>query len=224
MSGGNVARQALNNNPGYHLFTWYYHTGCTSEIVIPLNSIDLSSYDDTLRFLHGYEEGEIFVELCRDRGLSSGRLIDLCQLFEALIAVVGRLAHLLQAERLRSAIFFKAQIVRVWRRVPFIDMPEVTRFVERRGIPVMQEDECLAPFGTGPDSCLDLGELSAADFNSRYLNASIVLITVIQALGIPHHVLGFSENPDPETIQRLVQLGERAKTVGRQRSLSAMAR
>ncbi len=219
MSTGFVTRQTRNNDPGSQIFTWQYHAGCTSEITVPLNSVRLSSPDSVDTFLEGYEQRQHFIQMCYERNLRSGWLIDLSQLFSVLMGIMKRQEKLMDAENLAWPLFLKIQITSVLRRVPFLDMPEVIQFMQTHGIPVIQQDQCFAPAGTEPDNCLELRHLKdVPGGNAHIVDACIALAFICQAMGLPRYVLGIGETVNTDTLTRMLVLGNRAAAVTRQRN------
>ncbi|MGA3304443.1 MAG: ATP-binding protein [Stellaceae bacterium] len=219
-STGFIARQTLNNNPALQVFTWRYYRDCTSEITIPINSASIDSYSALSIFLDGYDQAESFVALCRARGMNSGWLIDLSQLFSLLICIMKRTWKLLEAENLTWPLFFKAQLSGIWRRVPFIDLRELIQFGEDNGIPIVQDETCFAPTGVEPDSCIKLIDLQNEQIDwegARMIDACVLIACIGEALGIPQHVLGFDSDAPADTLTRMLNLGTRAIEVTRRR-------
>jgi Schlafen, AlbA_2 len=219
MSTGYVARQTRNNNPYLQLLTWKYYFDCVSEITLPLNGTDLSSYPNALKFLMGYDQRDRFLQLCNRCGLNNGRLVDLSQLFSVLISVVKRQSRLMIEDGYSWPLYVKAQITNAWRRVPFIDMKDVMDFFESYGIPLVQEDKAFVPSGTEPDSCIALEKLNEPDEEgSPYYNAGLLLALTAQSFGIPHQILGFGSENKASTLEQLIDMGERAKRATSSRS------
>jgi hypothetical protein len=219
-STGFIARYVHNNDPGGHVLTWKYRMVGISEITLPLNTVNLIHNDEILRFLNGYDQAYAFLALCRRQGLNSGWLVDLSQLYSLLGSLTVRLFTLLEAQGQDLPVFLKAQIIGAWRRVPFLDLPDFMHFVERYGIPVIQDEECFAPPGTDPDTCLELtpfDDEAGQPQKNPYLSAGVIFATICLALGVPHSIFWFHQDAEEGALERLLKLGPRAVSVSSQR-------
>lgn len=209
MSNGFVARQTKNNNPYYRVLTWQQHSDLTTEITIPLSFIPLTPCAQLYRFLNTYAQSSDLVKRCNDAELTSAHLIDLCQLYLLLRCLVMRLFRLHDAENATNPIYVKANITGIWRHVPFIDLPSFNDHIQVCGIPVIQEEQCFAPPGVDPDSCLELEPYSQMEecgsnderrFVASALHAMRITWQVGRAFGLPPSVFGFDEGMNEDDV------------------------
>lgn len=229
-SDGFVARQVKNNDPYRRVFTWKYYRNCISEVTIPLNSVEIASNVDARRFMDGYEQAPRFFELCAAHKLTNGRLLDLSQSYSILSSIMMRLSRIYEIEGLTWPVFVKARITGTWRAVPFLDISDFTAFIDAHGIPLVQEQECYAPFGTDPDSCLEISERKFGEniedvvqrsMIARSVDACMILFEIAKALGLHYSAVGYSpsrnEDEDDWTT-KLSSMGERAIEVSKRRA------
>jgi hypothetical protein len=213
-STGFVARQTANNRHNLQLFTWKYSRLCTSEIILPLNGGYFNNLEGMGDFLHGYEQADKFLSLCRKANIDSGRIIELTQLFSILCGITKRQIALMNIDGRVLPIYFKVQLVNVWRRMPFLDMKEVMAYYDKYGIPLTQDNKCFAPPGKSPNHCMELSEnLELGKESEPTLFAAMILSIIAQALGIPHHIFEMGN-----TLADMIEMGERARRITKNRS------
>jgi hypothetical protein len=223
-----VARQVRNNDPYSHVFTWKYYYNCVSEVVIPIPSVQIGSQDFE-PFFRGYELSTNFIARCRSIGLETGWALDLSQCYFILCSIMVRLHRILEMDSLSWPMFLKARITGAWRRVPFLDIPEYASYIERYGVPLVQEQECFAPRGTDPDSCFELLDAliegvedpDQRDMIARSVDACFVLFEIAKALGLHYSATGYDPRRTEEDgwITKLSDMGDRAIEISRSRCL-----
>lgn len=221
-----VARQVHNNDPYSHVFTWKYYHNCVSEVVIPIPSVQIGSLDFE-PFFRGYEFSTDFVARCKSIGLEVGWALDLSQWFFILSSIMVRLHHVFEMDHLSWPVYLKARITGVWRRVPFLDIPEYASYIEKYGVPLVQDRECFAPYGTDPDSCFELRDAlvkgvedrEQRDMIARNVDACFVLFQIAKALGLHCSATGYDPNRTEEDdwVTKLTEMGSRAMEVSRSR-------
>jgi Putative DNA-binding domain len=224
-----IARQVRNNNPYFQVFTWKYHRNCISEITIPMPSVRIGS-DDFKRFLQGYNFSAPFIERCSSIGLHDGWVLDLSQSFFILSSIMVRLHRLFEMEGLSWPVYMKARIADTWRRVPFLDIPDYVSFLSDFGVPMVQQRECYAPYGTDPDSCFRLHDVFIEDVEdpeqrcmiARSVDACFVLFQIAEALGLHHSATGYDFRRTEENgwLTKMTEMGDRAIAVMRSRNTS----
>lgn len=219
-----VARQVANNIPNRLLFTWRYSVECSSIITIPLSAsqIDCSFASHTRQFLEGYKNADKFINECATQNIRSGWLVDLCMLYQVLAGIARKHRLLTSKDGLHGPFYCKAHIENVWRRIPFIDMSSFVAFVEKHGIPVIQDENFLAPPGTEPNcflllDCHDLGEKD--DLSLHFLDAARMLAVIAESMGLPITALGITCKEDiPSAVSELLKMNERAMQVQKNRA------
>jgi len=228
-SDGLLARQVKSNDPYRRGFTWKYYRNCTSEITIPLSSVRLGTGAELREFLDGYEQAAYFIEQCAAHRLTDGWLVDLSQSFFILCSIMIRLNRLYEIEGLSWPVFLKARISGTWRRIPFLDIPDYAEFISVYGIPIVQQQECYAPFGTSPDTCFELNESIIAEgvtdarertMIARFADACKILLNIAEAFGLHHSATGFDPHGSEEDnwITKMSVMGDRAISVSQRRS------
>jgi hypothetical protein len=121
----------------------------------------------------------------------------------------------------------KARIADTWRRVPFLDIPDYISFIENFGLPVVQQSECYAPYGTDPDSCFrmndavveDVDDLDTRCMIARHVDACFILFQIAEALGLHQSVTGYDPLRTEEDgwLTKLSEMGNRANEVSQSR-------
>ena len=185
-AGGFVARQTTNNDPYNRLLTWDFDRHCHSFITVPINT--LSTQDETLA---SYTTGTSFAGLVDSSPALSSRLLDLNQVFKATLAIAMRQRELAAKADIHGPFYFKSYIENAWRKVPFLDMPSFLSHVQRFGVPVVQEQNVLAPPGTDLRSFQTLS--SHQNYSEQSANVPLEMsdavgmsMHIFDALGIPH--------------------------------------
>lgn len=222
-----IARQVCNNNPDFQVFTWKYYRNCVSEITVPIPSVQIGS-KDLEPFLRGYSFSTPFIQHCSSIGLNAGWALDLSQSYLILSSIMVRLHRLFEIEGLPWPVYMKARIDNAWRRIPFLDVQDYIALLGNFGLPVVQQSECYAPYGTDPDSCLRLNNARCEEvedpdercFVARNVDACLVLLEIAKALGLHHSALGFNPHRTEEDnwLMTMYDMGKRAIEVSRSRT------
>ncbi|ADV12972.1 AlbA family DNA-binding domain-containing protein [Mesorhizobium ciceri] len=226
---GFIGRQIRNNNATGAVFSWRYDYNCSSEILLPLNSVWVNEVRDMGQFLEGYEFREAFMRKSSSDNLRGFHLVDISQLYAVLYSIMRRKKALLAREGLRWRLFYKIQLSNFWRRVPFVDLKEVVSFMVQHGIPVVQDNTSYVPPGKGPNSCKEIKPYNRPEFNEEaelQIDATVLFLTLCSALGLPATAFGMAGQKEEEeegedlSMTRLLLLGERAQkvTMGRGKS------
>ena len=187
-AGGFVARHITSNDPYYRLLTWDFDRYCHSFITLPINI--LNTRDETLA---SYNIGSSFAELVDPFPPLSSRLLDLNQVFKATWAIATIHRRLAAKADIYGPFYFKSYIQNAWRKVPFLDMPSFLSHVQKFGVPVVQEDDVLAPPGTDLKSFETLSPYQnycgpTADLHLEINDAIKMSMHIFDALGIPHDI------------------------------------
>ena len=184
-AGGFVARQTTSNDPYNRLLTWDFDRSCHSFITLPIKT--LSTQDEILA---SYNTGTSFADLVDPSSPLSSRLLDLNLVFKATWAIAARQRELAAKADIVGPFYFKIYIENAWRKIPFLDMPSFLSHVQKFGIPVVQEDDVLAPPGTDLRSFGTLAPYQdyrgqTADARLEMADAVRMSVHIFDALGIP---------------------------------------
>ena len=184
-AGGFVARQVTNKDPYYRLLTWDFDLHCHSFITLPINILDTRA-----ETFASYNTGSSFAEVVNPFPPLSSRLLDLNQVFKATLAIATVHRRLAAKADIYGPFYFKIYIENAWRKVPFIDMPSFLSHVQKFGVPVVQEDDVLAPPGTDLKSFATLSPYQnycgpTADWHLEVSDAIAISNHIFDALGIP---------------------------------------
>ena len=141
--------------------------------------------------------------------LEFARILDLNQMLDASEGIVKRHRILVDQANVRGPFYIKAYIENVWRTIPFIDLPNFLSHISNFGLPIVQDDEIIAPDGTALETFVVAPEFSEAPDELRpYVTPGPVAITgaILRALGIPGDTL-------TDSGEMLLELGRRRMEV-----------
>ncbi|TCQ16414.1 helix-turn-helix domain-containing protein [Rhizobium sp. PP-CC-3G-465] len=216
---GFMARHVQDNIPTRTLHSWRYYNDCTSEVVLPLSSRWISDLPEAMLYLKGYEHNKKFLRKCYETKITGFYLVDLSQTYSIILEIFRRKKALMEAEGLPWNLFFKVQINNFWRRVPYVDLEEASLFVEKYGIPLVQNKTAYVPAGSDPDSCWEITAPSADEEHPEtqlQVDSTVLFLNVCDAVGLPWEALGIGKKSDekrPDALARLLDLGFRAHQV-----------
>ena len=143
---GFVARQVGNNQEAHRrLLTWEWSSSCDSFITVPINVIpDV----DRLIWPAEYSTLDSFLAEMQKSHLGITQVLDLERLLIMLMTIVLRHRRLAGQANVQGPFYVKARFENVWRRVPFVDVPEFLTHVSQFGFPLIQQADIFAPPGT----------------------------------------------------------------------------
>lgn len=198
--GGFIARQAKDNFAGNRLFTWEFSRHCHSFVTFPVGLLS-EPHEESL---HLYSCGEDFFGVLEDAQFEDARVLDLNPLFAVLTSIVSRHRALVATYEISGPFYLKAHIENAWRAVPFLDLPVFIEHVNTHGIPVVQDENVLAPPGVELETFARLPERIPADPESpeAYEDALVLVLPIFNAFGIPVRVLQNSANEFLELPQK----------------------
>ena len=191
-AGGFVARQVSGRDPYNRLLTWDFDRHCHSFITLPINV--LNTRDETFLEYNTASSFAALINPIESSALLSARLLDLNLVFKATWAIAMVHRKLAANANIYGPFYFKSYIENAWRKIPFLDMPSFLSQVQKFGIPVVQEDDVLAPPGTDLNSfeTLSLSEdhdEQAADSPLLASDALKMSMPIFDALGIPSDII-----------------------------------
>ena len=126
LADGFVARQTSGGQPQHLGLTWWFRRDLCSEILIPLNRYESNDPQIFGYHLHGFEHAERFARILEAQGFRDTPVIDLNVLFNILTGVVNIQNQLSAKAAWEGSLWFKAQLLNVWRTCPFIDLSPVS--------------------------------------------------------------------------------------------------
>ena len=157
-NNGYIARHIFSNNPRYLGLTLAVRRDFSCDIVIPFNVFN-GVADSLLESPIGkYEYAESYVKLLVDKGYWREDewmhldVVDLNSLLYVVIAITNQYRALLRLVTSDPAFHFKARVLQAWRRLPFLDVPQVIESFTHYGVPMPMSDELTIPHGTDPDT------------------------------------------------------------------------
>ena len=155
---GIIARHVYSNNPRMLGLTFRIYADYSCEFIIPLNVVS----GVTSQLLHvlseSYDCAASYVQLLVDKGYwredewLTLDVVDLNPLLKLLIALTHQYRAVLRLVTPDPRFHFKARILQAWRKVIFLDVPQVIESFARHGVPMLMHDEVTIPPGTDPDT------------------------------------------------------------------------
>ena len=193
---GFVARQVQSNRePHRRLLTWELSLNCDSFITVPINvitnggsQVGSTNYSTLQPFLAEMEKSHY--------GYTEA--LDLEQLLVLLMTIVVRHRRLAGQANIKGPFYVKARLENMWRRVPFIDVPEFLKHISEFGFPLIQQADIFAPSGTSLDSFVVWPErdtplsgdsIDAGEIDSIIPDMIAIGRHVFYAAGIPSEII-----------------------------------
>lgn len=197
-SRGFVARQLAGNDPFHLGLTWNLRPSLVSDILIPLKFQEARDLRQFCHSLRDYEHIERFAKILAKHNHENPRVVDLNMIFNVLCGVVETQNRLLKRAGWTHRYAAKAQLLNVWRVVPFLDIPAVLDDFEVHGIPVCLEENVTSFTGTGPDTfhLIDAFEGANTDIDQVIFDSISLFQLIAQAFGVPGWI---DVDPERET-------------------------
>ena len=151
-SNGFIARQNADNDPWNYTLTWRIRRDLSCDLLVPLPLYSTSSLDELIVHLDGYENADLFIDVLREKGHISSKIVDMNVLMNVLIAAVAKYRRLLRLTNGETSFYYKSRLLNVWRAVPFIDLRTVLEEFRQYGTPMILDEIVTMPDGTTPDS------------------------------------------------------------------------
>lgn len=183
---GYVARCVGLNAPAHRVLTWEQSFSGRAFISVPLATrgfASSSAYGNAEQFRSYLSENEY------------GEVVDLNVSMLIIVLVLAHYRTLRTRVGARGRFYGKLRLDGVWRRLPFVDAPFYTEFVAHNGIPRMQYESVMAPYGDDLDSLVSLdaepvAPHTGAEALGHQIVAAVPLIhELLTAFGIPLEVL-----------------------------------
>lgn len=221
---GYIARQIFGNDPRYFGLTLTVRRDFSCDIILPFNMFN-GVADQILQSLASkYENTELYVNLLvnkgywREHGWMDLDVVDLNSLLHVLIAITNQYRALLRLVTADPAFYFKARVLHAWRKLPFLDVPQVIESFDRYGIPMPMSDEVTIPPGTDPDTFVRLRtqSSSSAEPNDKFGWGMDQAIPIIWRVFTAFGVSGLIDDEGEVTvgaIRSLVQAAQRAAPI-----------
>lgn len=156
-SDGFIARHVGSNDPGRLGLTLRVYSDCSCDVILPLNAFrgDAESLRESLG--SSYELAGRYVDLLVEQGyfgdayLTAIDVVDLNPVLHAVFAITAQYRALLGLVTSDKDYRYKVRAVRVWRKLPFLDVPHILDGFAVHGVPMLMDDEIMVPPGDSPD-------------------------------------------------------------------------
>ena len=194
---GFVARQALGNKRYNRLFTWEFSRRCNSFVTFPLPGLAIpylgtdGLFNDPGEW-SDYVHGERFIALLAERGLKSGRVLNLNIVLSLIDVIIARHCALAEGAGVEGPFYIKAMIENTWRTIPFVDTAEYISHIEAFDVPVVQDSDLIAPPGDWPEGFITVPkQIETSSDSPGPISGSAINIwaRIMEALGLPGEVL-----------------------------------
>ena len=193
---GFTARHIFSNNPRYLGLTLAIRHDFSCDIVIQFNVFN-GVADSLLESPIGkYEYAESYVKLLVDKGYwrkdewMDLDVVDLNSLPYVVIAITNQYRSPATSRDIGPCFHFKARVLQAWRRLPFLDVPQVIESFTHFGVPMPMRNELTIPPGTDPDTFAPLqveanSSAEPGDELSQGMDQAIpILFRVFTAFGV----------------------------------------
>lgn len=194
-SGGYIARQTMNYDPYYRVFTWEFSRHCHSFITIPVPLLQSGVFDPDRPAASIYEP---FNSKIIEKKLKTSRILNLNFTFVTLWAIIRRHRRLVWQANVKGPFYVKAYLENIWRTVPFIDLPAFLDHISEYGFPIVQDTDVLVPNGTSLDTFIVLPEcdvpksettISAQEAFDQIIDVAEIGRYILEAFGIPSNFI-----------------------------------
>ena len=224
-SGGYIARQVGINDPHNYVLTWKIWRDLSCEVVLPMPLYSSNSIDFLFASLDGYNYGDTFIDIIKEKGYTEPRVVDLNFIMNILSGIVSKYRRLLDLSELENKFYFKLKILNTWRVLPFLDVETILTEYRNHGLPITIDRTIIFPIGRGPDSFKFIDEMEVEldehkeDVASNF-QANLILIWLARALGVPVFVEGETES-DATAVptNELIDAGRRAMIAQERRNV-----
>jgi hypothetical protein len=191
MSDGFIGRSVVNNDPYNLVLTWKHFDNGSSLISVPLRKFDTFSVLN-IQSLQGYEYENRFIAQLRNRRQVDGTVIDLHTIILMIATFIDKHKELIDEGKISSPTLAKVLLENIWRSIPFLDTDSYMAFIERCGIPLVQQDNVFAPSGKSFDSLVEINYTSNETVSRaavQLIQAAPLIADVGNAFGLPGRVL-----------------------------------
>ncbi|WP_294623735.1 helix-turn-helix domain-containing protein [uncultured Roseovarius sp.] len=213
---GIVARQtsSLTNHADFGL-TWIIGKGLRSEVWIPLNVHATNGKEPFVQEFAKYQNTDFFYELLETSKVTDGKIVDLNQLFQILVAVLNQFDRLLDKNGTsKRRIHGKIILSGIWHLAPFIDAEIILTRMKFYGLPLCLNAEGAVPEGFGADSFYEfvLGEQTENPSERSVIPSVHLMDLVCQAFGV-QTFLGSTKDEINQVTHQLLDAANRVKQV-----------
>ncbi|MDE0310815.1 MAG: ATP-binding protein [Caldilineaceae bacterium] len=197
-SDGFVARQAAKNDRYFRVPTWEYSRNGHSFVTIPVpnfspvNSDRLNDVDGSGFSTFQDSVAERFRRIVSESNLGNCRILDLTDFLFIIGAVFRRHRTIMEKAGISAPLHTKVHLENVWRTVPFIELPEYLKHVEKYDIPLVQTNEIEIPPSSSSLPCVVFPELNGIPREPEPYTEDGPLrlgLRLVEALGIPGYFI-----------------------------------
>lgn len=155
---GIIARQTLNNDPRWYGPTFHLYKDWSSDVVIPLRCHSGLADKLAQELSERYQSAEQFVQILEqqrylaDQEHVSLDVVDVNALLYSVMGITTQYRALLQLAEAEPQFHFKARLLHVGRKIPYLDAPQIVNRYRESGVPMLLHNEITVPPGTDPES------------------------------------------------------------------------
>ena len=182
-SNGFIGRQVTGTDPSDIGISFQINRQLECEINFSPTSYKRFE-DVNLDDLSDYLYVEDFVEILSDQNFQTAKVIDLNIIYQVLLAVTNTYLKLLRLGNCEPTFYAKIILLNGWRYIPFYDDKDVMEQFRTHGIPVLQSEHIMYPFGKGAESFLKVSKGSDDLCATAYSQAFEIMEGVFTLLGI----------------------------------------
>ena len=204
---GVLARQTQNNGWDNLTLTWALDRDLTSEIIVPIPFLSITTTVGDEGLLDGYIHGAEFLSLFRDQKFENLQVLDLNQLYLIFTGIFETLERISGASNWHLGYWGTFKVLNSQRAAPFIDISTVIKRYKETGIPIVFPllsalDQAYHPNTFARFDATEDGKQIAPE-----VNAVVLMIHLARALGLP-----IWEDPDEDHdfYQHLAAAGTRS--------------
>jgi len=209
-SGGFIGRHLFNNKPDHLALTWKHLKNGSSIISVPLHTYSFFVGIDE-NFPKGYKYSQKFLQELGGRGYQrrTCTILDVNPIFAEIASFITQHKLLVEKGGFSGTIFAKAALEYIWRTIPFLDTENFLNFIQKHGIPVIQDDETYCPPGTNFQSLIKVDYSIQDDqtaLASQIIRSAELFAHILRALGVPPKIVFNEENEWVEAVFRSIDI------------------
>ncbi|MEE4697398.1 RNA-binding domain-containing protein [Pseudomonas alliivorans] len=196
-ASGFVARQCASSDPTTASLTWKFYGDLSSEVIIPLQSVN-ESIAGLMDSFQSFEQGAEFVRLLEQNRVQSAKVVNLSILYTLIMGLVEAQREIFQQAGWPKSFHVKAKLLNVWRTIPFVDCEFYIDFLKRHGVPVSLTKQITSPPGFHPDTFALVKDFEdiASGSDLVMFQTAWCFMPIAEAFGIPLRHLLLERSPD----------------------------
>lgn len=195
------SRQIGTNDPFHHCLTWKHKFTGDSIVSLKLRELQGMSDNQTRHYVY-WEEFQHYLTEHRFNNIS---ILDLNLLLPIVQGSLSKQFRLMKAGNINGSIFAKVRVSGAWRKVPFIDSPAFISYLGSNGIPLIQEDSFLIPFGEHPGSFVGIPPTTEESKASLINGAPALWADILSGFGLEGMLSEIPGSAILDSIQRGIE-------------------